>query len=122
MSENNQWSITFRYVVGILLFAVFTAFVFYARDAVRNFVLAGFVAYLLNPAVDFLASRSKLKRIASVNIVFFSSVILLVAIVAAIALTLRHRPGTRYQKIEEQVAVRREDRVRMVKMDAEERR
>ena len=51
-----------------------------------------------------------------------ASVILLVAIVAAIALTLRHRPGTRYQKIEEQVAVRREDRVRMVKMDAEERR
>ena len=84
MSENNQWSITFRYVVGILLFAVFTAFVFYARDAVRNFVLAGFVAYLLNPAVDFLASRSKLKRIAAVNIVFFSSVILLVGLPAGL--------------------------------------
>lgn len=51
-----------------------------------------------------------------------AAVILLVAIVAAIALTLRHRPGTRYQKIEEQVAVRREERVRMVKMDAEERK
>ncbi len=51
-----------------------------------------------------------------------ASVILLVAIVAAIALTLRHRPGTRYQKIEEQVAVRREDRVRMVQMEAEERK
>ena len=51
-----------------------------------------------------------------------ASVILLVAIVAAIALTMRHRPGTRYQKIEEQVAVRREDRVRMVKMDSEERK
>jgi len=51
-----------------------------------------------------------------------ASVILLVAIVAAIALTLRHRPGTRYQKVEEQVAVRREDRVRMVKMEAEERK
>ncbi len=51
-----------------------------------------------------------------------ASVILLVAIVAAIALTLRHRPGTRYQKIEEQVAVRRDDRVRMVKMESEERK
>jgi len=51
-----------------------------------------------------------------------ASVILLVAIVAAIALTMRHRAGTRYQKIEQQVAVRREDRVRMVKMDAEERK
>jgi len=84
MSENNQWSITFRYVVGILLFAAFAAFVFYARDAVRNFVLAGFVAYLLNPAVDFLASHSKLKRSASVNIVFFSSVILLVGLPASL--------------------------------------
>jgi len=51
-----------------------------------------------------------------------ASVILLVAIVAAIALTLRRRPGTRYQKVEEQVAVRREDRVRMVQMEAEERK
>jgi NADH-quinone oxidoreductase subunit J len=51
-----------------------------------------------------------------------ASVILLVAIVAAIALTLRRRPGTRYQKVEEQVAVRREDRVRMVQMQAEERK
>jgi hypothetical protein len=39
MSENNQWSLTFRYVVGVMLFAAFVAFVFYAHDAVRNFVL-----------------------------------------------------------------------------------
>ena len=84
MSENNQWSITFRYVVGILLFAAFVAFVFYARDAVRNFVLAGFGAYLLNPAVEFLASRTKWKRGTSVNVVFFSSVILLVGLPAAL--------------------------------------
>ena len=51
-----------------------------------------------------------------------ASVILLVAIVAAIALTMRHRTGTRYQKIEKQVAVRREERVRMVEMKAEERK
>lgn len=79
-----QWSLNFRYVVGILLFAAFVAFVFYARDAVRNFVLAGFVAYLLNPAIEFLTSSTKLKRKASVNIVFFSSVILLVGVPAAL--------------------------------------
>ena len=48
-----------------------------------------------------------------------ASVILLVAIVAAIALTLRRREGTRYQRPEEQVAVRREDRVRLVDMPSE---
>ncbi len=51
-----------------------------------------------------------------------AAVILLVAIVAAILLTLRRRPNTRTQKPEEQVAVQRKDRVRIVKMDAEDKK
>jgi len=51
-----------------------------------------------------------------------ASVILLVAIVAAIALTLRRRPNTKYQDPSQQVGVRRADRVRLVKMDAEPRK
>ena len=85
MNEKNQWSLTFRYVVGILLLAALVAFIIYARDAVRNFVLAGFVAYLLNPGIEFLSSRTKMKRATTVNIVFFSSVILLVGVPAALA-------------------------------------
>ena len=84
MNENNQWSLTFRYVAGVLLFAAFIAFIFYARDAVRNFVLAGFVAYLLNPGIEFLRSRTRMSRTAAVNVVFFSSVILLVGVPAAL--------------------------------------
>jgi NADH-quinone oxidoreductase subunit J len=48
-----------------------------------------------------------------------ASVILLVAIIAAIVLTLRKRPLTRYQSPEKQVAVRREDRIRVINMKAE---
>ncbi|MCG6868315.1 MAG: NADH-quinone oxidoreductase subunit J [Gammaproteobacteria bacterium] len=48
-----------------------------------------------------------------------AAVILLVAIVAAIALTLRKRPETRYQNPARQVRVKREDRVRLVKMEGE---
>ena len=48
-----------------------------------------------------------------------AAVILLVAIIAAIALTLRRRNTKKFMKPEEQVAVRREDRVRLVKMSAE---
>ena len=51
-----------------------------------------------------------------------ASVVLLVAIVAAIALTLRTRPGTRYQKIEEQVLVKKEDRRRVLQVESEERK
>ena len=48
-----------------------------------------------------------------------AAVILLVAIVAAIALTLRRRKTTKYQDPAQQVAVRRGDRVRLVSMPAE---
>jgi len=46
-----------------------------------------------------------------------AAVILLVAIVAAIALTMRKRPGLKVQDVGAQVAVRREDRVRLVKVE-----
>lgn len=48
-----------------------------------------------------------------------AALILLVAIVAAIALTLRRRPQTKYQNPARQISVRREDRVRLVPMDPE---
>ncbi len=51
-----------------------------------------------------------------------AAVILLVAIIAAISLTLRRRPNTKHQKIENQIAVKRNERVRMVKMKAEEKK
>lgn len=50
-----------------------------------------------------------------------AAVILLLAIVAAIALTIRKRPGIKVQNIAEQVAVRSKDRLRIVKMDAEKK-
>ena len=48
-----------------------------------------------------------------------ASVILLVAIIAAIALTLRSTRQTKAPRPEKQVAVRRQDRVRLVKVEAE---
>jgi NADH-quinone oxidoreductase subunit J len=48
-----------------------------------------------------------------------ASIILLVAIVVAIMLTLRKRPDTKYQHPARQVQVRREDRVRLIKMASE---
>lgn len=48
-----------------------------------------------------------------------AAVVLLIAIVAAIALTMRHRPGHKKQDVSAQVAVRREDRLRIIKVEAE---
>jgi len=48
-----------------------------------------------------------------------AAVILLVAIVSAIAITLRRRKGTKYLDPAKQIAVRRGDRVRIVSMPSE---
>lgn len=50
-----------------------------------------------------------------------AAVLLLVAIVAAIALTMRKRPNTRHQNPGSQVMVKKEDRLRMVKMKSEDK-
>ena len=50
-----------------------------------------------------------------------AAVILLLAIVAAITLTMRRRPGLKVQDIARQVATRSEGRVRLVSMEAEEK-
>jgi len=50
-----------------------------------------------------------------------AAIILLVAIVAAIVLTMRQRAGHKVQDTVKQVSVRREDRVRIVRMPAEKR-
>jgi NADH-quinone oxidoreductase subunit J len=48
-----------------------------------------------------------------------AAVILLVAMIAAIALTMRRRKETKHQNPSEQISVRSQDRVRVIKMKAE---
>ena len=50
-----------------------------------------------------------------------AAMILLVAIISAIALTLRHRKQSKYLDAAKQIAVRREDRVRIVRMPSEKK-
>lgn len=72
-------------------------------------------------AADY-SNTKELGRILYTDYVYafeLASVILLVAIVAAIALTMRRRPNTRHQNPGEQVKVLKEDRLRIVKMKSE---
>ena len=47
------------------------------------------------------------------------AIVLLLAIIAAIVLTMRQRPNLKAQDISRQVSVKAADRIRIVKMDAE---
>jgi len=49
-----------------------------------------------------------------------AAVILLVGIIAAIGLTMRKRPETKFQNQSEQVRVKKADRLKVVKMESEE--
>ncbi|MHB8414280.1 MAG: NADH-quinone oxidoreductase subunit J [Acidiferrobacteraceae bacterium] len=50
-----------------------------------------------------------------------AAAVLLVAIIAAIALTMRRRPETKYQNPAEQVRVQRGDRLRIIRMPSEKK-
>lgn len=68
------------------------------------------------------SNTAELGRLLYTDYVFpfeIASVVLLVAIVAAIALTLRRRTNTKHNDPAKQVLVKRADRIRMVSMPAE---
>jgi predicted PurR-regulated permease PerM len=85
MNGDVKWSLTFRYIVAMILFAAIIAFLFYARTAVRILAVAAFAAYLINPAVAYLSTHTRMSRTAAVNSVFFSALILLIGIPATLA-------------------------------------
>jgi NADH-quinone oxidoreductase subunit J len=75
----------------------------------------------VDPGSDYSNTKA-LGRVLYTEYVYpfqLAAVLLLVAIVAAIALTMRKRKDTKYQDPGKQVTVRRADRIRIVSMPAE---
>jgi len=81
------------------------------------------IATFANSATDPLAQASNTKELGILIYTQYlyplevAAVILLVAIIAAIALTLRSRKDSKYQDPSEQVRVKASDRVQLVKME-----
>ncbi len=84
MIPRENWSPSFRYVVGIVSLVLLIAFLIYAHDAVTNLAVAAFVAYLINPAVTYLTIHTRMERMAAVNLVYFSTVLLLIGLPATL--------------------------------------
>ena len=112
-----------RYLpVGILVALILAAQMIWVVGPVGPDVLGD---ESLNQAVRHGADYSNTKELGRILYTDYvlpfeiASIILLVAIVAAISLTLRRRRHTKYQTPSKQIKVKREDRLRIVKMDAE---
>jgi NADH-quinone oxidoreductase subunit J len=109
-----------RYLpVGIVVAGIVVAEIYFAVNA-EHFGLQA-VAEPVRHSADYSNTR-ELGRILYTAYAYpfeIASAILLVAIVAAIALTLRAKRQSKYIQPEQQVIVRRKDRIRVVKMPPE---
>jgi NADH-quinone oxidoreductase subunit J len=112
---------------GFLSYLLLGAFVALLVVAEMVLVLAGRYAGFTDaplppPLAAGYSNTKEIGRLVYTEYVYpfeIAAVILLVAIVAAIALTLRRRKSSKYVDPARQIDVRREDRVRIVTMPAE---
>jgi predicted PurR-regulated permease PerM len=80
MNKDSQWSVQVRYLVFGLAALLFALVVWYARRVFEPLIIAAFIAYLINPAVNFLTRRTHMSRAGAVNLVY---IIMLVVFIGA---------------------------------------
>jgi NADH-quinone oxidoreductase subunit J len=108
--------------VGILFAVLMLAIMVYVVGPVGPDVMA---TAALDNAVKHAADYSNTEALGEILYTDYvlafeiAAVILLVAIIAAISLTLRRRATTKYQTPSEQIKVKRDDRLKIIKSDAE---
>ena len=78
MNQQNQWSRPLRYLAFGLVFILLAAGLWFIRSVLEPLVIAAFIAYLINPAVNFLTRRTRLSRTAAVNLVYFITLAVLI--------------------------------------------
>ena len=83
MKESKSWSTTTRYFVLIILLGGLLWLVISARDLIGPLAISALLAYVLNPLVNWVSSRSRLTRQSVVLLVY---VVFLAALIAAGAL------------------------------------
>jgi NADH-quinone oxidoreductase subunit J len=104
---------------GLLLAAVMVGEMVWVLGSRRMAESSGAVQHAAN-----YSNTKELGKLVYTDYVYpfeLAAVLLLIAIVAAIALTLRRRKDNKSQDVAKQVAVRREDRVRVLQVPSEPR-
>ena len=78
MIKDNPWSLRVRYLALGVLFLLSALLLWYIRSVLEPLIIAAFIAYLINPAVNFLVARRRMSRKASVNLVYFITLAVLI--------------------------------------------
>ncbi len=73
-----QWNLSIRYLVFGVVLIILSVGLWYIRSILEPLIIAAFIAYLIHPAVNYLTRRTRLKRPAAVNLVYFVTLAVLV--------------------------------------------
>jgi NADH-quinone oxidoreductase subunit J len=106
-------------VAGLMVFEMYQVYV--VRRLGNPSLLAGAQPVAVEAGVSNTKALGTLLFTQYAYAFQLAGVVLVLAIVAAIALTMRKRPGLKVQDVSAQVAVTKEQRLRIVKMEAEKR-
>ncbi len=84
MKRQNQWSLSLRYLTLGLSFLFFILLFWYIRSILEPLIIAAFISYLINPAVNFLTIRTRISRRIAGNLVYFITLAVIIAIPATL--------------------------------------
>jgi len=74
----SAWGERYRIWALTVLSVLFVATLFYIREAIGPLIIAGLIAYLLNPLVTVFKKRTGISHVLAVNIVFWLTVALII--------------------------------------------
>jgi predicted PurR-regulated permease PerM len=78
MNKDDRWSLSLRYLAFGLVSLLLVVLLWYIRSILEPLIIAAFIAYLINPAINFLVERRRISRKVSVNLVYFITLAVLV--------------------------------------------
>jgi predicted PurR-regulated permease PerM len=71
MNKDNQWSLSVRFLALGVVFLLAVVVLWYIRSVLEPLIIAAFIAYLINPAINFLIMHRRMSRKVAVNLVYF---------------------------------------------------
>lgn len=83
--SESQWGRSVRYLIFGLAFALLALMVWIIHRALEPLIIAAFIAYLINPMVNYLTGSRRMTRKAAVNLSYFVTLAILVALPATLA-------------------------------------
>ncbi len=84
MKNIDSWSKEARMIAFLMLLTIAFGALWFLRGVIGPLVLAALFAYVMNPAVDYLTRKTKMRRRSAVAAVYFSTLLLFAAILAVL--------------------------------------